>query len=142
MHTQTVYIVCAEGDEKLAEKLLAEPLRKAGYEVTHAGTVMVGESLVGEAQKALELGSPIVLCATAKAVGSKWARRIVNAGHTGGLIRVFVVQMEGQADVEYMSLKAKVATYCDDPAEALHDLLDALKKHFPPVIDVLTRIRE
>ena len=55
MHSQTIYIVCAEGEEKLAEELLARPLHKAGYEVTHAGTVMVGESLVGEAQKALRV---------------------------------------------------------------------------------------
>ncbi|MDQ3224525.1 MAG: hypothetical protein M3Q75_13815 [Gemmatimonadota bacterium] len=142
MHRQTIYIVCAEGDEELAEEKLAEPLHKAGYEVTHAGTVMVGESLFGEAQRALELGSPIVLCATTKAVGSKGARLIVNAGYAGGLIRVFVVQMEEQADVEYMAMKAKIAEYWKDPAKALRDLLNALKKHFPPVIDVLTPPRE
>ena len=132
MHSQTIYIVCAEGEEKLAEELLARPLHKAGYEVTHAGTVMVGESLVGEAQKALASGSPIVLCATTRAAGSQWAHHIVNASHTSGPIRVFVVQMEKQAYVDHLALKARVAKYCDNPAEALRELLDALAKHFPP----------
>lgn len=111
---QTVYIVCAEGEGALAEQL-AEPLREAGYQVAHDGTVAVGESLVGEAAKALESGSPIVLCATARAAGSQWAHRIVNAGHSGGPVRVFVVQMEKQAYVEHLALKAKVAKYCDEP---------------------------
>lgn len=134
MPGQTVYVVSAEGEETLAERL-AEPLREAGYQVTHNGTVAVGESLVDEAAKALESGSPIVLCATARAAGSQWAHRIVNAGHKDGPIRVFVVQMEKQAYVDHLALKAKVAKYCDDPAGALRELLDALKKHFPPVIN-------
>ncbi|MGH3904249.1 MAG: ATP-binding protein [Pseudonocardiaceae bacterium] len=125
----------AEGEEALAEHL-AEPLREAGYEVTHEGTVSVGESLVGEAAKALESDSPIVLCATARAAGSQWAHRIVNAGHRNGPVRVFVVQMEKQAYVDHLALKAKVAKYCDDPAGALRELLDALKKHFPPVLNI------
>jgi len=93
MGDRTVYVVCAEGEGSLAEQIAA-PLRTAGYLVTHEGTVAVGESLIGEAAKALGSGAPIVLCATRKAVGSAWAHQITNAGHSGGHPRVFVVQME------------------------------------------------
>ena len=115
----------------LAE-LLARPLQDAGYQVAHDGTIAVGESLIGAAQNALTSGSPIVLCATAKAVGSAWAHQIVNAAHRDGPVRVFVVQMEKQAFVKQLALDGKIARYCDDPAQALNDLMDALEKHFPP----------
>ncbi|MGW1680910.1 tetratricopeptide repeat protein [Saccharopolyspora sp. NPDC002376] len=132
MGRQPVHVVCAEGEEPLAEQL-AGPLREAGYSVTHQGTIGVGESLVGTATKALASGSPIVLCATTRAVGSAWAHQIVNAGHSEGVHRVFVVQMERQAYVEQLAIQTKVARYCDDPATGLRELRDALAKHFPPV---------
>ncbi|MEV6233708.1 ATP-binding protein, partial [Saccharopolyspora shandongensis] len=111
---------------------MAEPLRNAGYAVTHHGTVAVGESLVGTAAKALASGAPIVLCATTRAVGSAWAHQIANAGHSGGVNRVFVVQMERQAYVDQLAIRTKVARFCDDPAAGLRELHDALAKHFPP----------
>ncbi|MEV0584271.1 ATP-binding protein, partial [Nonomuraea sp. NPDC050310] len=132
MRGQPLYIVCAQGEEPLAERL-AEPLREAGYEVTHSGTVEVGESQVGTAARALSSGAPIVLCATTRAVGSAWAHQIVNAGHSDGDSRVFVVQMEKQAYVEQLAVRAKVARYHEDPAAGLRDLLQALAKRFPPV---------
>ncbi|MEV8437509.1 tetratricopeptide repeat protein [Actinosynnema sp. NPDC051121] len=131
MDRQPVYIVHAEGEESQAE-LLAHPLREAGYDVTHNGTVVVGESLIGSAMRAVTGGAPIVLCATARATGSAWAHQIVNAGHADGPTRVFVVQMERQAYVEHLALRRKVARYCDDPTAAVRDLLTALAKHFPP----------
>ncbi len=132
-----VYIVCAEGDEPQAAKLTG-PVREAGYEVAHNGTVAVGESLVGAAEKALSSGAPIILCATAKAVGSAWAHQIVNAAHGSDPVRVFPVQMERQAFLGQLALDGKVARYCDDPAQAIRELLESLAKHFPahsPIAD-------
>jgi hypothetical protein len=74
---------------------------------------------------------PIILCATARAVGSSWSHRIINAAHEGGLGRVFVVQMERQAYLEQLSLGGKIARYCDDPAQAIQELLEALARRFP-----------
>ena len=125
-------MVCADGEEELAEQL-ARPLRDAGYDVAHNGTISVGESLVGEAQRALTSNSPIVLCATVKAAGSAWAHQVVNVAHRDGPVRVFVVQMEKQAFVKQLAMDGKVARYCDDPARAVDDLLGALGKHFPPM---------
>ncbi|MFC6094705.1 tetratricopeptide repeat protein [Saccharothrix lopnurensis] len=136
MDRQPVYVVHAEGEESQAE-LLAQPLRDAGYDVTHNGTIVIGESLIGSAMRAVAGGAPIVLCATARASGSAWAHQIVNAGHSGGRTQVFVVQMESQAFVEQLALRAKVARYCDDPAAAVRDLLTALAKHFPPATQPL-----
>lgn len=132
MTRRVVYVVCAEGDEPQAE-LLAGPLERAGYTVAHNGTITVGESRFGEAEKALTSGAPIILCATAKAIGSSWAHRIINAAHSdNGPIRVFVVQMERQAYVDQLALDGKIARYCDDPSRAVRELLEALAKHFPP----------
>ena len=47
-----VVIAHADGEEEHAERL-AEPIRAAGYEVVHRGTVLVGESLLAEAGRAL-----------------------------------------------------------------------------------------
>jgi predicted HTH transcriptional regulator len=138
---QPVYIVCADGDDELANQL-TDPLCEAGYTVVHNGTIAIGESLVGEAQRALASGSPIVLCATAKAVGSAWAHQIVNAAHSDGPTRVFVVQMEKQAFVKQLALDGKVARYCDDPGQAVVDLLNALAKHFPPPEEALTSVAD
>jgi Putative ATP-dependent DNA helicase recG C-terminal len=128
---QVVYVVCAEDEEELAGNL-AEPLKEAGYEVAHNGTIAIGGSRIGEAEKAVASGAPIVLCATARAIGSAWAHRIVNAAHSGGVVRVFVIQMERQAYVEQLALDGKIARYCDDPAQAIKDLIQALAKNYPP----------
>jgi len=131
MPGRAVYVVCAENEEALAERL-AGPLRTAGYEVAHNGTIAVGESRLGEAEKALASGSPIVLCATAKAIGSAWAHQIINAAQGRVPTRVFVVQMERQAYVEPLALGGKIARYCDDPAQAIDELVRALARNFPP----------
>jgi tetratricopeptide (TPR) repeat protein len=134
MSRQVVYIACAEGEESQAD-LLAEPLRRAGYEVEHNGTITVGESKVGEAERALASGSPIVLCVTRKAAGSAEAIKISNAAHMGGgPVRVFPVQMEKEAYVAHLAFGGKVARYCDDPRTAINDLLGALAKHFPALL--------
>jgi chromosomal replication initiator protein DnaA len=132
MTSQNVYIVCADGEEHLAE-ILATPLRNAGYVVSHDGTVLVGESKVATAKRHLEVGDPLVLCATAKACGSEWAYRLVNAANAGGRTRAFVVRMEANALVDHMAPGEKCADYFRDPAGALEQLVDAMKRLFPPV---------
>src|ERR687886_2681 len=97
--TWQVLIVHAKGEENFAEQL-AEPIREAGYVVAHRGTVMVGESFTEEASKVLGADSPVVLCGTIKALGTKWTRHIVNAARQSYRTRVFCVQMEEEADVE------------------------------------------
>lgn len=128
---QAVYVVCAAGEEHLAE-LFARPLREAGYRVVYSGTVAVGESTVGAASQELATGAPIVPYTTTRSVGSRWAHRIVRAGHAGGHGRVFVVLMEEEAAFEQLAIKRRVARYCDDPVTGVRDLLDALTKHFRP----------
>src|SRR5215472_3904478 len=79
--TTQVLIVHAEGEENYAEEL-ARPIREAGYEVVHDGTVMVGESRIREASKVLMSGGAVVLCGTIRAVGTRWPRQLVDAART------------------------------------------------------------
>lgn len=37
-----------------------DPLEEAGYEVAHNGTIAIGESCLGEAEKAITSGMPII----------------------------------------------------------------------------------
>ena len=101
-----VYIAHASGEEDLAEEL-AKPIREAGYEVIHRGTVMVGQSFTEEVSKVLSAGGAVVLCGTSKALGTRWASQIVNAARrqqtSGGQTRVFCLQMEQEADVGRLS---------------------------------------
>jgi hypothetical protein len=125
-----VLIAHAEGEENLAEEL-ATPLREFGYEVAHSGTVMVGESLVAEASRVLAGGGPVILCATAKACGTQWANRVVNAARQYDSVRVFVVQMEKDVYLQALSYDDRVASYWQDPHRALDELLMSLENHYP-----------
>jgi hypothetical protein len=125
-----VLIAHAPGEEQLAEQL-AEPLRQAGYEVAHRGTVLVGESIPEETSKILSTGGPVVLCGTVKAMGTKWARRVVNAARQHSGVRVFIVQMEEDADVEAVSFDEAIARYWVDPNKAMQDLIVSLQKYYP-----------
>ncbi len=129
--TWKVLVAHAEGEEALAEKL-AEPLRQAGYDVAHRGTVMVGESVVEEASKVLSIGGPVVLCGTVKAVGTGWAYRLVNAARQHHQkVRVFAMQIEKDAYVEMLSPDGTIALYWQDPAKAVEDLIASLQKYYP-----------
>ena len=57
-------------------------------------------------------------------------------------MRVFVVQMQKQAFVKQLALDGKIARYCDDPAQALTDLLEALAKYFPPLVSPTAPMKE
>jgi len=123
-----VLIAHAKGEDGLAEQL-AEPIRQAGYEVSHRGTVMVGESFTEEASKILSDGSPVVFCATARAIGAKWARRLVTAAKSKS--RVFCIQMEEDADVDFLAFDEKIALYWQDPVKSTQDLIATLQKYYP-----------
>jgi len=125
-----VLIAHAEGEEHLAEQL-AEPLRSAGYEVAHQGTVLVGESVVEEASKVLSLGGPVVLCGTVKAVGTGWAHKLVNAARRNSGVRVFPVQIEKDAYLEAIAFESKATLYWQDSSKAIEDLLVALRHYYP-----------
>lgn len=125
-----IFIAHAEGEQSEAEKL-AKPLQEAGYEVIHYGTLLVGESLLTEAQKVLNAGGPVVLCATCKAAGSKWIRRISNAARKSGAGRLFVMQMEGEADVEDLVLDEQAGAYWEAPDKTIRGLLEALRRYYP-----------
>lgn len=125
-----VLIAHAKNEEHLAEKV-AEPIRKAGYEVAHRGTVLVGEVIIEEASKILSTGAPVVLCGTIAALGTGWAHRIINAArqHNGG--RVFALQMEEDVYLQQLLLEDVVALYWKDPQKAIEDLIFSLKKYYP-----------
>jgi energy-coupling factor transporter ATP-binding protein EcfA2 len=126
-----VLIAHAPGEEHWAE-ILAEPLREAGYEVLHSGIVLVGDSLVEGAAKVLSLGGPVVLCATIKAVGTRWARRLVNAARLHSGTRTFVVQMDEEANMDLIAPDEKSVAYWRNPEQAVQDLLAALRSSYPP----------
>jgi hypothetical protein len=125
-----ILIAHAAGEEEFAE-LLAAPLRQVGYDVVHRGTVMVGQSVIQEASKLLEAGSPVVLCGTVKALGTGWAHRIVNAARQHPSVRVFAVQMEEDAYVQQLSFDDSVAMYWCDPEKATQDLVASLQRYYP-----------
>ncbi|SNX64172.1 TIR domain-containing protein [Streptomyces sp. TLI_55] len=125
-----ILIAHAKGEEDLAETL-AEPLASAGYEVLHHNAILVGESLADKASQAIAAGSPVVICGTVRAVGTSWARRLVNATRLHSGARIFAVQMEEDADLELLALDGKVALYWQDPARAVGELLDALAEYYP-----------
>ncbi|MEV6341272.1 FxSxx-COOH system tetratricopeptide repeat protein [Nocardia vinacea] len=139
MKRQAVYVLCAEGEETFAEQL-AGPLREAGYDVTHAGTVAVGESQIWSVTNLLMTGAPLVVCGTMKAVGSNWANHIAYAAHSNGDNRVFVVQMDGRAHVKQLAVETKVARFDLDPAQGVRDLISSLAQRFPPKLTVLESI--
>ena len=128
--SHTIYIAHAEGEEEYAQ-LLADPLQKNGYEVVHRGTVLVGESITGEASRVLASGAPVVLCGTVRAVGTRWARHVVNAAQPYSGVRVFPVRMEKEADLESVLPDSVVAEYWKDSTQAVAQLVSALQKHFP-----------
>jgi len=125
-----VLIAHARGEESCAEEL-AVPLREAGFEVAHQGTVLVGDSVVAEASRALTAGGPVILCGTIRALGTKWARQVVSAARANHGSRVFCVQMDEEADVETVSFDEKVAEYWRDPTRAVADLITALRVAYP-----------
>lgn len=131
MKKTKVLIAHAKGEDDLAEQL-AGPIREAGYDVTHEGTLLVGESVVREATKPLGEGSPLVICGTEKAMGSRWTRKLAEAARATSGTRLFAVQMEEDADVEAVSLDEVIACHWKNPTKAIQDLIAALRNYYPP----------
>ena len=124
-----ILLVHAAGEESRAEPV-AEMLISAGYEVLYEGSVLVGESLTEEISKALEAGSPVVLCGTIAAAGTRWTHQIVNAARRSNS-HVFTLQMDRSAHLELLSLDGHIAAYWNDEHKALNELLQALLKYYP-----------
>lgn len=125
-----VLIAHAPREEACAEEL-AGPLRDAGFEVAHRGTVLVGDSISGETSRILGEGGPVVLCGTIRALGTRWARTVVNAARGTHDCKVFCVKMEEEADVESVAFDEQVAEYWRDPAKAMEALVTALRRAYP-----------
>ncbi|WP_426744538.1 HEAT repeat domain-containing protein [Myxococcus faecalis] len=125
-----VFIAHAKGEVAMAEAL-ARPLIDAGYEVVHHGTVLVGESVVEEAQKQLAMDGPVVVCVTVKAVGTSFAHRLVNASRDSKRGRTFLVQMEEDAYVDLLSFDEEVPEWWRDKTDAEQRLVEALQQYFP-----------
>jgi HEAT repeat protein len=126
-----ILLAHAIGENSYAEPV-ANALRSAGYNVVYEGAVLVGESLIQEASKALEIGSPVVLCGTIAALGTGWAHHVVNAARRYSGVRIFPLQMEKSAYVQLLALDEHVAAYWQDPNKAITELLNALQKYYPP----------
>lgn len=132
-----VLIVHAEGEEALAEQLAA-PIRGAGYEPVHYGTILVGDSFTEEASNLLAGNGPLVLCGTIKAAGTGLPYRLLNAARgQKGRVFIFPVRMEANAYLEVLASDAKIAEYAANPAQAVSDLLAALLARCP--LDADTR---
>jgi len=128
--SRIVLIAHAEGEEAVAENL-AVPLRQEGYEIVHEGTIFVGESFAEQASKILAAGSPLIVCATIRALGTGWAHRLVNAAKPYTATRVFVVQIEMDAYIDQIACGNRVSSYWRDPSSAIAELVSALHKYFP-----------
>ncbi|MCM3883691.1 NACHT domain-containing NTPase, partial [Frankia sp. R82] len=127
----TVLLAHAPGEEARAEEL-AVPLRTAGYDVWHFGDVVVGESLTEEASRVLSQNGPVVLCGTARAMGTRLPRHLLNAARSRGpQARIFPVHMDQDADLDSAVFGTQVAVYWADQVKAIDDLLAALRKYYP-----------
>lgn len=135
-----VLIAHAKGEDELAEQL-AIPIRAAGYEVAHEGTILVGESVVAEASNLLSEGVPVVFCGTVRAIGTKWGKQVVTAARRHAGVRIFVVQMEEDADVDGIAFDETIARYWQDNNKAAQDLITALRKFYPPERDPQQNLR-
>ncbi len=135
-----VLIAHARNEADQAERL-AGPIRAAGYAVAHEGTVLVGDSVVAEASRLLAEGSPVVLCGTIRAMGTRWANQVVQAARAHPGVRVFVVQMDDEADTGRLAFDETVARHWEDPIKAAADLIAALRKWYPPDADTRDALR-
>lgn len=125
-----ILIAHADGDEALAAEI-ARPLEAAGYRVVHQGNLFVGDSLMQQASQAIAEGSPVVLCGSVQAIGTGWAHFLVNAARRYGQARVFALQMEEGAYLDFLTLDGRIARYWQDPAGAISELMAALSEYYP-----------
>ncbi|MBO9202084.1 MULTISPECIES: hypothetical protein [Niastella] len=127
---QKILIAHARGEDTLAEQLAA-PLIKEGYEAVHIGTIAISESIIEELSKCLTEKTPVLFCATYKAVASKWARHLVNAARNIPGVRVFALQMDEEVYMEQLILDEKYGKYWENPTYTMNELKEALRKYYP-----------
>lgn len=125
-----VLIAHAKDEEHLAEQL-AIPIRAAGYQVSHEGTLLVGDSIVGQSTRLLRSGGPLVVCGSTASMGTRWTRKLAEAARAIPGVRIFVVQMDEDADVEAISLDEVVADYWRNPVPAEEQLVRSLQEFYP-----------
>ncbi|WP_295881005.1 hypothetical protein [uncultured Thiohalocapsa sp.] len=129
--TVKVLMVHAEGEADQAE-ILTKPLRAEGYEPVHQETVLVGDSFTEQASLLLATNGPLVLCGTIKAAGTGLPYRLLNAKRAQkGRVQIFPVLMETGAYLDVLAQNARIADYAANPAQAVADLLAALKARWP-----------
>jgi HEAT repeat protein len=127
----TVLLATAPGEDLLADHVAA-PLRAAGYTAWHQPTVLAGDALVPEAVQALSGGGPVVLCGTVTAMGTRFARRLVQASRAvNRSVRVFPLLMSEDIDVDDALFSPPAIDYWRGPDTAMRDLLAVLTLHFP-----------
>jgi hypothetical protein len=125
-----ILLAHAPGDEEIA-KNIARPLKAVGYDVRDHDAVQLGESVTQAAANLLAAGAPVVMCATVRALGTKWARMVINAARQYPSVKVFIMQMDQEADVETISFGETVGRYWENPTKAVEDLITALKRQSP-----------
>jgi HEAT repeat protein len=123
-----VLVVYSKEESAIANELIAEIIG-AGLNVWHRDTVLIGDSITAEVSKALDKVGPVVLCATSRAVGAKWTRRIIHAARERNK-NVFIVQMDEDADVEALSFGEKVSDYYNDSTKAIDELIYAINSTY------------
>ncbi|WP_285741876.1 tetratricopeptide repeat protein [Lentzea sp. NBRC 105346] len=115
-----VLIAVADGEQSVARQLIG-PLRARGHKVSET-MLTLDQTGVATAVRALESGALLVVCATVRAIGTRWTREIIDGGDRD---RIFVVQLEADADVTHFAERVLVA-------EAVEHLVDAVTAQFPP----------
>jgi hypothetical protein len=126
---RVVYIVSDQRDgDRLRE--LADPLKKASFDVRNIETALPGTSMIADASAYLSSGAPIVLCATANALSRAWSKQLVNSANTIGN-KVIVVEMDEGLDLQSLSLNTATARYWENPVDAMDKLIAALNARFP-----------
>jgi hypothetical protein len=129
MNLPKILVAHSPDEQHYAEKI-SSYLEIHGFESSHRGTVLVGDSIIAEASKLLEVNSPVVLCGTVRAMGTGWARRIVQAAQQRNC-RVYPLQIEKDAYLSDLSLDTQILCFWQDEQSALSQLVAALQIHFP-----------
>jgi hypothetical protein len=129
VNTLEVLIAHAPDEEHYARKI-SSYLDNHGFKSWHLGTVLVGDSIIADASRLLEQGSPVVLCGTVRAIGTGWAPRIVQAAQQRNC-RIYPLQIEKDAYLNGLTLESKILPFWQDEEGTLAQLVAALQVHHP-----------